>query len=115
MRTESENIYLVDLWLSALWALNLIFYTRKRSWSGRGGWLSRRGSAPGAMTLARGRRRLTASLGTSVGKDETSRSYLNLQVAGEGHEDQVQEQQLADPGHHCEDDDLGHAADVYSR
>ena len=45
------------------------FYTRKRSWSGRGGWLSWRGSTPGARTLARGRRRITASLGTSVGKD----------------------------------------------
>ena len=36
--------------------------------------------------MARGGRRLTASLGTSVGKDEINRSYLNLQVAGEGHE-----------------------------
>ena len=70
-------------------------YTRKRSWSGSGGWLSWRGTTPGARIMARGRRRITASLGTTVGKDKISTGYLNLQVAGEGHEAHVQEQQLA--------------------
>ena len=77
------------------------FYTRKRSWSGRGGWVSWSGTTPGARTLARGRRRITASLGTTVGKDKISRGYLNLQVAGEGHEAHVQEQQVADPVQHA--------------
>ena len=34
-------------------------YTRKRSWSGSGGWLSWRGTTPGARTMARGRRRIS--------------------------------------------------------
>ena len=59
------------------------------------------GTTPGARTLARGRRRITASLGTTVGKDKISRGYLNLHVAGEGHEAHVQEQQVADPVQHA--------------
>ena len=50
--------------------------------------------------MARGRRRISASLDTVVGKDMISRGHLQLKVAGEGHTDHVQEQCLADTGHH---------------
>ena len=39
-------------------------------------------------------------LDTIVGKDMISRGHLQLQVAGEGHADHVQEQRLADTVHH---------------